>query len=101
MNCCYEVHSSAGYNLLRSILWNGRNFIMEEELYNPEEDNSFKEPYTDTEEWRDLPVRHFYVHGGFKERILTVKMKFVSAFIFLRRKNTKQVLSVSFTGSGR
>ena len=50
---------------LRSILWNGRNFIMEEELYNPEEDNSFKEPYTDTEEWRDLPVRHFYVHGGF------------------------------------
>ncbi|HUM83106.1 MAG TPA: hypothetical protein PLN48_04940 [Lachnospiraceae bacterium] len=39
---------------------------MEEELYNPEEDNSFKEPYTDTEEWRDLPVRHFYVHGGFK-----------------------------------
>jgi hypothetical protein len=26
----------------------------------------FKEPYIDVDEWRDAPVRHRYVHGGFK-----------------------------------
>ena len=26
----------------------------------------FDEPYIDVEEWRDSPVRHRYVHGGFK-----------------------------------
>jgi hypothetical protein len=29
-------------------------------------DPLFSQPYVDTEEWRDLPVRHLYVHGGFK-----------------------------------
>lgn len=26
----------------------------------------FSEPYVDVDEWRDQPVRHRYVHGGFK-----------------------------------
>ena len=26
----------------------------------------FKKPYIDVDEWRDKPVRHRYVHGGFK-----------------------------------
>jgi hypothetical protein len=26
----------------------------------------FSEPYIDVDEWRDTPVRHRYVHGGFK-----------------------------------
>ena len=26
----------------------------------------FKEPYVDVDAWRDTPVRHRYVHGGFK-----------------------------------
>jgi hypothetical protein len=30
------------------------------------EDALFKEPYVDIDEWRDTPVRHRYVHGGFK-----------------------------------
>lgn len=30
-------------------------------------DPLFKEPYVDIDEWRDKPVRHRYVHGGFKE----------------------------------
>lgn len=30
------------------------------------EDPLFKEPYVDIDEWRDTPVRHRYVHGGFK-----------------------------------
>jgi len=25
----------------------------------------FAEPYVDVDEWRDSPVRHRYVHGGF------------------------------------
>ena len=29
-------------------------------------DLMFKEPYIDVDEWRDKPVRHRYVHGGFK-----------------------------------
>jgi hypothetical protein len=30
------------------------------------EDASFAQPYIDIDEWRDSPVRHRYVHGGFK-----------------------------------
>lgn len=29
-------------------------------------DTLFKEPFVDVDEWRDKPVRHRYVHGGFK-----------------------------------
>ncbi|MDB5279630.1 MAG: hypothetical protein JWR61_4585 [Ferruginibacter sp.] len=29
-------------------------------------DTVFKEPFIDIDEWRDKPVRHRYVHGGFK-----------------------------------
>jgi hypothetical protein len=29
-------------------------------------DALFKEPYIDLDEWRDKPVRHCYIHGGFK-----------------------------------
>ena len=30
------------------------------------QDTLFSQPYVDTDEWRDKPVRHRYVHGGFK-----------------------------------
>ncbi|MEK6547180.1 MAG: PKD domain-containing protein [Bacteroidota bacterium] len=30
------------------------------------QDTLFKTPYVDIDEWRDKPVRHHYVHGGFK-----------------------------------
>ena len=33
---------------------------------NPAADPLFKEPYIDQDEWRDAPVRHRYVHGGFR-----------------------------------
>ena len=29
-------------------------------------DTAFSEPYIDVDEWRDFPVRHHYIHGGFK-----------------------------------
>lgn len=29
-------------------------------------DELFAKPYIDAQEWRDIPVRHFYVHGGFE-----------------------------------
>ena len=29
-------------------------------------DPLFQEPYVDIDEWRDKPVRHRYIHGGFK-----------------------------------
>ena len=31
----------------------------------PTADALFTQPYTDVDEWRDTPVRHRYVHGGF------------------------------------
>ncbi|MFD1613206.1 hypothetical protein ACFSCW_15480 [Sphingomonas tabacisoli] len=34
--------------------------------YSPEGDPYFAQPYVDIEEWRETPVRHYYVHGGFK-----------------------------------
>jgi hypothetical protein len=30
------------------------------------QDTMFKAPYVDIDQWRDNPVRHHYVHGGFK-----------------------------------
>ncbi|WP_229208250.1 hypothetical protein [Dyadobacter psychrophilus] len=30
------------------------------------QDTLFENPYVDVDEWRDKPVRHRYVHGGFK-----------------------------------
>src|SRR5580692_7377163 len=40
-------------------------------------DNSiYVEPYTDVDEWRDAPVRHRYVHGGFKGTELLYSMYF-------------------------
>ena len=38
----------------------------EQKLYVPAEDPYFSQPYIDVEEWRDKPVRHYFVHGGFK-----------------------------------
>src|SRR5438128_2525986 len=35
-------------------------------LYSPEKDTSFARPYVAVDEWRDAPVRHRYIHGGFK-----------------------------------
>lgn len=35
------------------------------QLYIPEKDPYYAKPYIDVEEWRDAPVRHYYVHGGF------------------------------------
>lgn len=40
--------------------------MTEKRLYVPEEDPYFKDPYIDEEGWRDTPVRHYYVHGGFR-----------------------------------
>lgn len=33
--------------------------------YTPETDPVFAQPYVDVDEWREAPVRHRYVHGGF------------------------------------
>ncbi|MFU8946187.1 hypothetical protein ACLRGF_05565 [Mycetocola zhadangensis] len=30
-------------------------------------DDAFREPYVDIDEWRDEPVAHRYVHGGFRD----------------------------------
>lgn len=39
--------------------------MQENKIYLPEEDSYFSHPYIDVEEWRDAPLRHYFVHGGF------------------------------------
>ena len=36
------------------------------ETRNEQQDEMFKESFIDVDEWRDAPVRHRYIHGGFK-----------------------------------
>ncbi len=42
-------------------------------------DPLFTEPFVDTDEWRDTPVRHRYVHGGFKGTDLRFSLYFPPA----------------------
>ncbi len=42
-------------------------------------DPLFVEPFVDVDEWRDAPVRHRYVHGGFSGTDLLFSMYFPPA----------------------
>ena len=42
-------------------------------------DPLFVEPFVDIDEWRDVPVRHRYVHGGFTGTDLRFSMYFPPA----------------------
>ena len=44
-----------------------------------EPDPLYKEPFIDVDEWRNAPVRHRYVHGGFKDTELRFSMYFPPA----------------------
>src|SRR5688500_8109683 len=50
--CCSAAQAQNNSSL------SGKDFILK--------DTFFKEPYIDIDEWRNLPIRHRYVHGGFK-----------------------------------
>jgi hypothetical protein len=39
-------------------------------------DSPYKQPFVDVDEWRDTPVHHRYVHGGFKGTDLLFSMYF-------------------------
>ena len=39
---------------------------LHEALYDGTQDPQFQQPYVDIDEWRDQPVRHRYIHGGFE-----------------------------------
>lgn len=36
------------------------------ELYHYETDTQFAKPYIDADEWRESPIKHRYIHGGFE-----------------------------------
>ena len=42
-------------------------------------DPLFQDPYVDLDEWRDDPVRHRYVHGGFRGSDCRFSMYFPDA----------------------
>ncbi|CZQ96466.1 hypothetical protein [Trichococcus ilyis] len=39
--------------------------MMKSEKYLPKNDRNYSNPYIDKEEWREAPIRHKYIHGGF------------------------------------
>ena len=47
---------------------NGKGTLGLEDPLVQVKDSLFNEPYIDIDEWRDEPVKHRYVHGGFKGR---------------------------------
>ncbi|HEY2582838.1 MAG TPA: hypothetical protein VGI43_13575 [Mucilaginibacter sp.] len=55
---CFSFRLQAQNNLVQSNEDFAKNFVVKDTL--------FKKPYIDIDEWRDVPVRHRYVHGGFK-----------------------------------
>ncbi len=55
---------AAGIAIL--FLFSGKAFGQSEKLYQPKNDTLFSKPYIDVDEWREKPVHHRYVHGGFK-----------------------------------
>jgi len=54
----YPLLTQAQDNLIQSSDQLAKSFVTK--------DTAFKSPYVDVDEWRDKPVRHRYVHGGFK-----------------------------------
>jgi hypothetical protein len=48
-------------------------------------DSLYKSPYFDTDEWRDTPVRHRYMHGGFNGTQLRFSYYFPSKELFKHR----------------
>jgi len=54
----YPLFTQAQNNLAQLSDQLAKNFVTK--------DTAFKHPYVDIDEWRDKPVRHRYVHGGFK-----------------------------------
>ena len=44
----------------------GQKSLVQQEFDFTTTDTMFDKPYIDIDEWRDVPVLHRYVHGGFK-----------------------------------
>lgn len=68
-------------------------------------DTLFVKPYVDVDEWRDVPVRHRYVHGGFKGTDTRFSYYFPSKeqykgrfFQYLTPFPDSEYLSQGFTG---
>src|ERR1700739_2952207 len=65
-----------GGSLASSVGLGGRTMAASNGLY---PDPLFVEPYVDIDEWRTAPVRHRYVHGGFRNTDLRFSMYFPPA----------------------
>lgn len=70
-------------------------------------DMLFSKPYVDVEEWRDKPVRHYYVHGGFGDTDTRSSFYFPSKaqyrghfFQYVTPVPDNENLSQSATGEG-
>lgn len=55
---CFAINLTAQDKLVALSDQLSKNFVTKDSL--------FRAPYIDVDEWRDKPVRHHYVHGGFK-----------------------------------
>jgi len=55
--CIFSVNSTSAQ---------AQNSLVQVEFAFETDDTLFSKPFIDTDEWRDEPVRHRYVHGGFE-----------------------------------
>lgn len=57
----------------------------EKKLYDGTGDMQFAKPYVDVDEWRDKPVRHRYIHGGFEGTLTRFCFYFPPAENYVKR----------------
>lgn len=60
-----SLKSAAIGAMLTCFLLLGYHSVQGQSKYDPSQDATFSKPYIDLDEWRDKPMRHRYVHGGF------------------------------------
>lgn len=61
-----KIGLGLGAALLAPVLAGQSSALAQEAEASPAADPLFAEPYVDIDEWRVAPVRHRYVHGGFR-----------------------------------
>ena len=62
--------------------------MSDKKLYIGFDDPQFANPYIDVDEWRNEPVRHHYIHGGFEGTL--------TKFCFHQRKPMKKGFSILY-----
>lgn len=56
-----------------------------QKIYDGTDDKQFEKPYVDVDEWRETPLRHHYIHGGFEGTLTKFCFYFPPAETYVKR----------------